>query len=215
MKRRSILIATAAAVGVPGSAWTQAALAADGDKAKFRRIPTQFIAALGDPGANSGTGAQAWGLWPVDPGPRGVRLSQYAQLQKAGGVAPDGWKFDSKDWWLEEHGLIMEQPNFPVIAGTFLVTGDRSVTTSLTIYPVDKSGVQRWELGDRATLHDVTHLGCRAARYAPKAGDGRCSPANAPRAAFPVEPGGAMPPVAGCTQQDYAVLIVIGVALKA
>ena len=215
MKRRSILMATAAAAAVPGSVWTQAALAADGDKATFRRIPTQFIAALGDPGANSGTGAQTWGLWPVDPGPRGVRLSQYAQLQKSGGVAPDGWKFDSKDWWLEEHGLIMEQPNFPVIAGTFLVTGDRSVATSLTIHPVDKNGVQRWELGDRATLHDVTHLGCRAARYTPKAGDGTCSPTNAPRTAFPVEPGGAMPPVAGCAQQDYAVLIVIGVALKA
>jgi len=36
----------------------------------FKRISSQFIAALGDPRANSGTGAQHWGYWPVDPGPR-------------------------------------------------------------------------------------------------------------------------------------------------
>jgi hypothetical protein len=215
MKRRLILSAATATVVAPIGMLTRPAIAADGDKAKFKRIPTQFIAALGDPGANSGVGAQTWGLWPVDPGPRGVRLSQFAQLQKAGGVARDGWKFDNKDWWLEEHGLLMERPEFPVNAGRFLVTGNRSVTTSLTIHPIDKSGTQRWELGDGATLHDVTHLGCRAARYGPKEGDGTCSPVNAPRNAFPVEPGGAMPPVAGCAQQDYAVLIVIGVAPKA
>jgi hypothetical protein len=28
--------------------------------------------------------------------------------------------------------------------------------------------------------------------------------------AFPVAPGAAMPPVAGCNKQDYEVLIVIG-----
>ena len=32
------------------------------DLSKFRRIEPQFIAALGDPGANSGNGAQAWGF---------------------------------------------------------------------------------------------------------------------------------------------------------
>ena len=213
MQRRSMLVA--AATGAAGALWTLSAFSADGDKSKFRRIPTQFIAALGDPGANSGTGAQTWGVWPVDPGPRGVRLSQFAQLQKASGVAPDGWKFDNKDWWVEEHGLIMEQPKFPVTPGTFLVTGDRAISTSLTIHPADKNGVARWALGDRATLHDVTHLGCRAARYMPAAVGAACSPVNVPQTAFPVEPGGAMPPVTGCTQQDYAVLIVIGVALKA
>lgn len=213
MQRRSMLVA--ATTGAAGALWTLSALSADGDKSKFRRIPTQFIAALGDPGANSGTGAQTWGVWPVDPGPRGVRLSQFAQLQKAGGVAPDGWKFDNKDWWVEEHGLIMEQPTFPVTPGTFLVTGDRAISTSLTIHPADKNGVSRWALGDRATLHDVTHLGCRAARYMPATAGAACSPVNVPQTAFPVEPGGAMPPVAGCAQQDYAVLIVIGVALKA
>lgn len=216
MQRRSLVTAAAAALGLPGAAWTLSARAADGDKAKFRRIPTQFIAALGDPGANAGTGAQDWGLWPVDPGPRGVRLSQFGLLQKAGGVAPDGWRFNPRAWWLEEHGLIMEAPTFPAVAGTFLVTGDRSVTTSLTIHPADARGVARWELGDKATLHDVTHLGCRAARYMPQAtGGATCSPASAPREAFPVEPGGAMPPVHGCLQQDYAVLIVVGVAIKA
>ncbi|MGB4070074.1 MAG: hypothetical protein WBK08_18760 [Nitrospira sp.] len=28
------------------------------------------------------------------------------------------------------------------------------------------------------------------------------------------EPGGAMPPVEGCTKQDYAVLIVIGMGVE-
>ncbi len=37
---------------------------------KFTRVQTQFIAALSDPAATSGIGAEAWGLWPVDPGPR-------------------------------------------------------------------------------------------------------------------------------------------------
>lgn len=44
---------------------------------RFKRISTQYIAALGDPGATSGSGAQAWGLWPLDPGPRGVELDNY------------------------------------------------------------------------------------------------------------------------------------------
>lgn len=216
MKRRLILTAGAAAVAAPCGVWTPPTLAAEGDKPKFRRVPTQFIAALGDPGANSGSGAQTWGLWPVDPGPRGVKLSQYAQLTKAGGVAPDGWKFDPKDWWLEEHGLIMEQPTFPLVPLQYLVTGDRAVTTSLIIHPADKSGVSRWELGDKATLHDVTHLGCRAARYTPRTGaTAACSPTNAPQTAFPVERGEAMPPVGGCSQQDYSVLIVRAVAMMA
>ena len=181
---------------------------------KFKRVSTQFIAALDAPGANSGNGAQSWGLWPVDPGPRGVRLERFGQLQKQGGVAPEGWKFDAKDWWLEEHGLIMEQPEFPLPPGKYLVTGDREVTTVLTIHPADKDGDRRWELGDHATLHDVTHLACRSARYSPAAGSGSCSPANARGSAFPIAPGGTMPAVAGCKKQDYAVLFVTGVAVK-
>jgi hypothetical protein len=34
------------------------------------------------------------------------------------------------------------------------------VTTTLTIH-----ADERWELADGATLYDVTHLPCRAARY--------------------------------------------------
>jgi len=32
---------------------------------KFERIRTQFIAALGDPAATSGSGAETWGLWQI------------------------------------------------------------------------------------------------------------------------------------------------------
>ncbi len=192
----------------------QSVHAAGEGQTKFRYISAQYIAALGAPGANSGRGAQSWGLWPLDPGPRGVTLSDFEALKKAGGVAPDRWKFDNKDWWLEEHGLIMEQPEFPLPPGKYLVTGAREVTTVLTIHPADKNGDRRWELGDNATLHDVTHLACRSARYTPATGEGSCSPANAQQTAFPVDPGEAMPPVKGCKKQDYAVLIVIGLAAE-
>lgn len=177
----------------------------------FKRIPTQYIAALGDPGATSGSGAGDWGLWAVDPGPRGVRLSGYETLKAAGGVAPASWTFDGGNWWLEEHGLIMEQPAFPIPPGKYVVTGGREVTTVLTVHPKGSDGVQRWELGDGANLHDVTHLRCRAARYTPAAGTNSCTPAKAQMTAFPVEPGGPMPPVEGCNKQDFQVLIVIGV----
>lgn len=184
------------------------------DEMKFDFIPPQYIAALGDPRANSGSGAESWGLWPVDPGPRGVELRDFEKLQKAGGVAPDRWKFNSRDWWLEENGLIMEAPQFPLPPGKYLVTGGREVTTVLTIHPSDRNGRRRWELGDKATLHDVTHLACRSARYTPASGEGSCSPANARQGAFPVDPGEAMPPVGGCSKQDYTVLIVMGVPAK-
>jgi hypothetical protein len=178
------------------------------DQVRFKRIETQFIAALGDPASSSGTGAESWGIWRVDPGPRGVRLERF---ESAGGMAAAKWKFDGADWWLEEHGLIMEKPEFPLPPGKYVVTGDREVTTVLTIHPTDGDGAQRWELADGATLQDVTHLPCRSARYTP-IGDGSCSPANAPRDEFPVTPGAPMPPVEGCKKQDYAVLFVIGVA---
>ena len=184
------------------------------DLSKFRRIEPQYIAALGDPGATSGSGAQSWGLWSQDPGPRGCKLDRYDQLKAAGGVAPSQWKFDAADWWLEEHGLIMEQPTFPLPPGTYVVTGHREVTAVLTIHPADRNGDRRWELDKGATLYDVTHLACRSARYTPAAVGGSCSPANAQKTAFPVAPGGAMPPVEGCTKQDYAVLIVIGVGVE-
>jgi hypothetical protein len=176
----------------------------------FKPIPTQFIAALGDPGATSGIGAESWGLWPLDPGPRGVRLNGYETLQAAGGVAPAQWKFDRSDWWLEEHGLIMEQPKFPIPPGKYVVTGGREKTAVLTVHAKGADGVQHWELDQGATLHDVTHLGCRSARYTPATGGNSCSPAKAQMTVFPVAPGGPMPPVEGCNKQDYGVLIVIG-----
>ena len=185
--------------------------AADVDLSKFRvLLEPQYIAALGDAGATSGNTAQAWGLWSQDPGPRGCKLDRYPEL-KATGVAPAQWKFDAGDWWLEEHGLIMEKPTFPLPPGKYLVTGDRRVTTVLTILPKDKDGNQRWELADGATLYDVTHLGCRSGRYTPATANSSCSPANVPQTArFPVKPGAAMPAVNGCNKQDYAVLIVVG-----
>ncbi len=176
----------------------------------YTPIPTQYIAALGDPGSKSGAGAEAWGLWTVDPGPRGVRLRNYAALKAAGGLAPAKWRFDASDWWLEENGSIMEQPSFPIPAGKYVVTGDRDVTAVLTIHPRDADGATRWELDKGATLYDVTHLKCRSARYTPAAGENSCSPDKASQNAFPVRPGAAMPAVEGCNKQDYEVLIVIG-----
>jgi hypothetical protein len=205
------LISTAAVLLVTMLVADLPVQAAGGGQMKFQRIPVQYIAALGDPRATSGSGAQFWGLWTEDPGPRGVELSDYGRLKKAGGVAPARWKFDGADWWLEEHGLIMEQPVFPLPPRKYLVTGAREVTAVLTIHPADRNGDRRWELDNGAALHDVTHLACRSARYRPAAGNSTCSPETVRKAAFPVAPGGAMPPVEGCRKQDYAVLIVIGV----
>ena len=179
----------------------------------FKRVPTQYIAALGAPGSSSGTGAESWGLWRLDPGPRGVRLTGYETVKANGGITPAKWKFDGSNWWLEEHGLIMEQPEFPISAGKYLVTGDRDVTAVLTVHPKGGDGVQRWELDKGATLYDVTHLRCRAARYTPLSGGNSCSPDKAQPSAFPVAPGATMPAVEGCNKQDYQVLIVIGMAV--
>ncbi|MGY8814058.1 MAG: hypothetical protein ACKVHQ_04990 [Gammaproteobacteria bacterium] len=183
------------------------------DQTKFKRIRTQFIAALGEPGATSGSNAQSWGLWPLDPGPRGVRLSNYEKMKAADNVAPAKWKFDSNDWWLEEHGLIMEKPDFPLAMGKYMVTGDREMSAVLTIHPKDKDGNQRWELDNDARLYDVTHLACRSAKYTPLTSDQSCSPSKAHQTDFPVTPGGPMPAVEGCNKLDYAILLVIGVAV--
>jgi hypothetical protein len=180
------------------------------DLSKFKRIEPQYIAALAEPGATSGNGAQSWGIWTVDPGPRGSQLDSYEQLKASGGVTPAGWKFDAADWWLEEHGLIMEKPAFPLPPGKYAVTGGRKVTTVLTIHPKDKDGNQRWELADGATVYDVTHLGCRAARYQPAAANKSCSPATVRATGFPVTPEIPMPVVNGCRKQDYPVLIIVG-----
>jgi len=179
----------------------------------FKHIPVEFIVALGDLSASSGSDAQTWGLWNQDPGPRGCMLDDYPKLKASGGIAPAQWKFDSKDWWLEEHGSIMEKPTFPLPPGKYVVTGGREVTAILSIYPKDKEGVERWELAQGAKLYDVTHLPCHAARYTPATGDNSCSPSMAEKSVFPVAPGVPMPSIKGCKKQDYAVLFVIGVAV--
>ena len=59
----------------------------------------------------------------------------------------------------------------------------------LTVHPMGKDGDNRWELDEGATLHDVTHLPCRFARYTPATSDSACSPAKALKTAFRVTPG--------------------------
>ena len=216
LTRRSFIAATTAtaiSATVPTVTLAQGADNIGDTRTQFKRIPTQFIAALGEPEASSGTGAERWGLWRLDPGPRGVRLSGYERLKAADGVTRHQWKFDDTDWWLEEHGLIMEQPEFSDLVGRYIVTGDREATAVLTIHPMDVDGNQRWELNNGATLYDVTHLACRSARYTPASSGNACSPANAPVNAFPVSPGGPMPAVEHCNKLDYTVLLVIGVAV--
>lgn len=174
-------------------------------------MPTQFIAAIADPKASSGNTARDWGLWTADPGPRGVFLRDYEKDIRSSGrnnnTAPVGWSFDPNDWWLEEHGIIMEAPAFPLEQGRYLVTGGRLVTTVLEI---GENGAWSLEYGE---LYDVTHLPCRSARYAPKKGgvdDGVGGPTTARESDFPVRPGAEMPEVDGCDKVDYAVLFVIG-----
>lgn len=181
---------------------------------RFKKIPLQYIVALGDPEASSGDNAQSWGLWNQDPGPRGCRLENYGELEKSG-VAPARWAYDPKDWWLEEHGLIMEKPVFPLAPGKYVVTGGRETTAVLTVDPANADGAQHWRLDRGAKLYDVTHLPCHAARYTPGEGEAPCSPERVDAAAFPVAPGAPMPPVKGCREKEYAVLFVIGVAEKA
>lgn len=183
-------------------------------EATFTRIPTQFIAALGDPKASSGIDAHTWGLWAIDPGPRGVNIEDYANLTVNADVAPDGWKFDRAAWWLEEHGLIMEAPTFPLPAGDYVVTGGRQATAVLTIEKPDATGKQAWRLADAASIYDVTHLGCRAALYTKKETGKACTPDKAPMSVFPMTPGTIMPAVEGCSKQDYQVLIVIGMMVE-
>lgn len=187
----------------------------------YERVDTQFIAALGDPGASSGTfsGPAQWGLWERDPGMYGVRLGDYAAKiasRKDRVVRSGGWTFDDDDWWLEEHGLIMEAPDYPMPAGKYLVTGDRTVKTVLTVGEASgKQGEQTWSLQE-GTLYDVTHLPCRSARYRPSAKkSGTCLPSGANKQDFPVKPGAKMPAVTGCTDQDYAVIFLIGVEKEA
>lgn len=175
----------------------------------FAPGPTQYIAALGDSTATSGNDAQTWGFWTVDPGPRGVWVKDFAKLLANNGVAPTGWQYKPGGWWIEEHGLIMEAPGFPLPPGKYVVTGGREVTAVLTVEPADAAGHQGWSLADGATIHDVTHLHCRAALYTAANGQS-CTPDKTPTQVFPMSPGISMPAVEGCSKRDYQVLIVIG-----
>jgi len=175
----------------------------------------QFIATQGDPSASSGTlsGTQ-WGLWTMENGADGVALVNYtSQVSDNGNVAPGGWKSDPDDWWLDQKGLIMEAPKFPMPAGKYVVSGDRTVTTVLTIGEPSADGVQSWSL-EKGTLNDVTHLPSRASRYDPVSAEaqGTCLPSAAHESDFPVssESGGKFPEVEGCIHEEYAVSIIIG-----
>ena len=216
---RDVFLRTAAMAAATGLVRPPAGLAAAAaGTTEFQRVqPIQFIAANIDPNtggaqASSGTAADTWGIWRLDPGPRGVMLKDYGRLEKNGGVAREGWRFDKDNWWLEEHGLIMEAPDFPLPPGKYLVTGGREVTTELTIAPDYKwtLGVPRGTRSDvPARLVDVTHLPCRAARYSGS------SPASARQQDFPVKPGAEMPAVQGSQKKDYSVLFVVGIARDA
>jgi len=178
---------------------------------KIRRIKTQYIAALAPEGATSGNGAETWGLWKVDPGPIGVWLRFYQTLQKAGNIAPSGWRFDIDDWWLDENGLIMKAPDFPIPAGQYYVTNGEENISLLTVEESDAEGNKAWSLTDDKTIGDVTHGPCRSARYTPEGESGSCSPEYADRSAFPLKPGESPPQVSGCSRKNYAVLIVFAV----
>ncbi len=137
----------------------QPSLAAGRARPKYQRILTQYIAAQGEPGATSGSGAQLRGLWPLDPGLRGIKLDTYDKLKSTGGMTTARWLFNSTDWWLEEHGLIMEQPVFPVPSRKYVVTGGRDAIAVLTIHPADKNGNTRRELDNGAALWYFTEIG--------------------------------------------------------
>lgn len=172
---------------------------------QFKRVQTQFIAALGDPQESSGVGASQWGIWRIDPGPRGVRLSDAKHLISTR-VAPAKWSYDPNEFWIEEHGLIMEKPDFPLPPGKYKVTGGRETTTILTI----AEDGDTWKL-ENGVLHDVTHLPCRSAKYIPSSEVGSVTNAN-PKD-FPVTPGAAMPDISGCNRQDYWVVFVIALEI--
>lgn len=198
----SLLLAFLLAPGAPALA-----------EARMVQIPTQYIAALGERTASAGEDAHTWGLWPIDPGPRGVWTDDYPELVSRGGRAPAGWRFDPRAWWLEEHGLIMEAPVFPLPAGQYVVTGGREVTSILTVGAPDAAGRQDWRLEGGATIYDVTHLRCRAAVYTARAGQS-CTPDKTPTGVFPMSPDREMPSIEGCDKKDYQVLIVIGMIVQ-
>jgi hypothetical protein len=137
-------------------------------------------------------------------------LRFYKLLQKAGNIAPAGWRFNIDDWWLDENGLIMKAPDFPMPAGKYYVTNGEEHISLLTVDPPDATGKQAWSLSDNKTIANVTHGPCRSTRYTPENGSGTCSPVNANQNVFPLKLGEDPPPVQGCKRKKYAVLIVFG-----
>jgi hypothetical protein len=137
---RRRIFAAALVSALPTAALAASPAAAADAATQFERVsPLQFIAALGDGKASSGSGAQDWGLWRKDPGPRGVRLAgcvptatasrpsatrrnRSQRLAKAG-KADAGWTFDAKDWWLEEHGASKPPRARPVGRAPFASHG--------------------------------------------------------------------------------------------
>eukprot|EP00978_Attheya_sp_CCMP212_P012296 scaffold30530_cov43-Attheya_sp.AAC.3 len=175
--------------------------------AGFQRCSSiEYVAALAPSPKDSSGFGETWGLWTMDPGPRGVSSQTYSSLSSNNNnIMPAGWKLDPNDFWIEEHGLLMETPSFPLTSGQYLVTGGK-LTTAILSY--DKKN-NSWQLaspqnGKPVALDDVTHGPCRAARY-----HGGSPQSINPRD-FPVRPGALMPHVPGCEKQDYSVLFVIG-----
>lgn len=149
-------------------------------------------------------------------------------------VAPAGWTFDPKDWWVEEHGKMLTgeytSRYIPLISLKTLVLQGLIMSTpgplprksmkDKLVLPEKKYIVTggrsvttvltvhddgRWEL-EKGKLYDVTHLPCRSAAYRGET----CKPQSANLKDFPVKPGAEMPAIEGCTKQDYAVLFVLG-----
>lgn len=69
------------------------------------------------------------------------------------------------------------------------------MTSDLTVEAPDAIGKQTWRLADAASIHDVTHFGCRAALYTEKEMGAACIPGKAPIRVFPMTPGIVMPAV--------------------
>ncbi len=115
---------------------------------------------------------------------------------------------------LDENGLIMRAPDFPISAGQYYVTNGEDQIALLTIEAPDKDGKQAWSLSDGKTIKDVTHGPCRSARYTPMGASGTCTPEKADLADFPLKPGEEVPPIEMCNRQIYAVLIVFGFPVK-
>ena len=174
----------------------------------------QYIAA--DPGMSQsalseGDGALKWGLWRTDPGSTGVGPGRaaYAALQQSG-VAPSGWRLNASAWWAEEHGLVMESPD-ALAPGAYALAWLNNRPSGFTGAVTLTVTGDRWALDSGATLHDVTHLPCRSARYTPeRVSMYACTPEEllVAQPPFPVTPGASMPHVPGCVATDYAVLFI-------